>query len=272
MSSKHFKFGYSELGHEHGSDHVLARRRRLVETLWSVRVAKPQDFLVLPDGRADLILSFKLDPEASETSSCKSIELTVVGPSTAAISVPINVVDGFLGVRLKPEQAGLLKRPDDLADKRLSGEDTLERIPSLRALPKETPDFKALVVAFRALLDQMPDGDVNPETARAVDLIHFSGGRIGISELCQALDVGERRLHRLFRRHVGLSPKAYVDVIRFQRAVRLCRKGMSVGQCAFEAGYSDQAHMSRAFRRHGGFTPARMPDFSLGSIPTGKID
>lgn len=272
MISKQMQIGYFKLGHEHGSDHVLARRRRLVETLWSVRVAKPQDFLVLPDGCADLILSFKLDPEASGTSSCKSIEPIIVGPSTAAISVPITVDDGFLGVRLKPEQARLLKRPNDVADKRLSGEDAFKRIPLLRALPKETHDFEALVVAFRALLDEMPDGDVNLEMARAVDLVHFSGGRVGISELCQSLDVAERQLHRLFLRHVGLSPKAYVDVIRFQRAARLCRRGMSIGQCAFEAGYSDQGHMSRAFRKHGGFTPARMPDFSLGSIPVGMVN
>ncbi|MEM1388190.1 MAG: AraC family transcriptional regulator [Pseudomonadota bacterium] len=269
MTSTHFQFGYVELGQHQGSDEILARRRRLVETLWSVRIPQPQDFLVLPDGRSDLIIRFKLNPTSKPPNSIRKIEPVIVGPSTFALNVPIDADDGFLGVRLKPEQAKILKQPSDLVDTLISGQEARELLPVLNALPDEACDFEALLTLFRLLLNQMPESEVNPETARAVDLIHLSGGRISVSELSHTLGVGERQLHRLFLRHVGLSTKVYADVIRFQRAVRLCRKGVSIGQCAFEAGYSDQAHMSRAFRKHGGFTPARMPDFSLGSIPTG---
>ena len=68
-------------------------------------------------------------------------------------------------------------------------------------------------------------------------------------------------------RHVGMGPQLYGAVLRFQRAVRLLHRGLTLVHTAHEAGYADQAHMIRAFRRYGGFTPARMPDVDLGWMP-----
>jgi AraC-like DNA-binding protein len=65
------------------------------------------------------------------------------------------------------------------------------------------------------------------------------------------------RSHRsfveLFRRAVGLTPKRYCRVRRFQRALALPRG--SLGALALAAGYSDQAHFTREFRALAGLTP-----------------
>lgn len=57
---------------------------------------------------------------------------------------------------------------------------------------------------------------------------------------------------------VGLSLRTLAGVLRFQQAVALqnARALPSLADLADAAGYADQAHMTRQFRRFGGFTPA----------------
>lgn len=69
-------------------------------------------------------------------------------------------------------------------------------------------------------------------------------------------DVGysHRRFIALFRGAVGLSPKRYCRVQRLQRAIaRIPTRSLS--EVALDAGYSDQAHLSREFRELAGISP-----------------
>ena len=62
---------------------------------------------------------------------------------------------------------------------------------------------------------------------------------------------------RAFARELGTTPHAYV----VQRRVRLARQLLLAGEtpasAAQGAGFADQSHMTRAFVRHFGITPAR---------------
>lgn len=63
-------------------------------------------------------------------------------------------------------------------------------------------------------------------------------------------------LGRLFHREVGLSPKRWAGIARFQNAVRLLAAGAApLAGVALRCGYADQAHLTRAFGRYGGVTP-----------------
>lgn len=60
----------------------------------------------------------------------------------------------------------------------------------------------------------------------------------------------------LFREATGLAPKGYARVRRFQRALHAARETVhGWGTIAFDAGYSDQAHLCREFRVFTGVTP-----------------
>jgi AraC-like DNA-binding protein len=75
--------------------------------------------------------------------------------------------------------------------------------------------------------------------------------------IVQATGYSHRTVAALFRRSVGLTPKQYARVMRFQRAIR-CLSGArsaSLVDVAIEAGYSDQAHFTREFKAFGGITP-----------------
>lgn len=89
--------------------------------------------------------------------------------------------------------------------------------------------------------------------------------------------LSHRRFIAQFRHAVGLAPKAYQRVLRFQHALRNLRRGDALASVASDAGYSDQAHFSREFLEFSGVTPAayrsRLPAHAnhlpVGELPAG---
>ena len=67
----------------------------------------------------------------------------------------------------------------------------------------------------------------------------------------------ERTLQRRFTAEVGVGPKAYQRVVRFRRAFALVSAASEGGlaAAAHRAGYYDQAHLNRDFRRFAGAPP-----------------
>jgi transcriptional regulator GlxA family with amidase domain len=71
------------------------------------------------------------------------------------------------------------------------------------------------------------------------------------------MGVSERHLRRLFRETVGVSPKTFARMSRFQRALQAARSDGRAGwaSIAAAAGYYDQAHLIADFRVLAGVTP-----------------
>jgi AraC-like DNA-binding protein len=61
---------------------------------------------------------------------------------------------------------------------------------------------------------------------------------------------------RLFKRHLGITPHAYLVMVRLVRAQALLRAGWSATDTAHELGFCDQSHFIRRFRQATGTTPA----------------
>jgi AraC-like DNA-binding protein len=67
----------------------------------------------------------------------------------------------------------------------------------------------------------------------------------------------ERTLQRELVFWAGLPPKALARIFRMERAAGMIRGGdRSLAMVALDAGYSDQPHMTREFRRLTGRAPA----------------
>lgn len=82
-------------------------------------------------------------------------------------------------------------------------------------------------------------------------------GRVSINTLASAAGVSRQQLTRVFRERVGVSPKLYCRLARFQSALSFARAGESVdwARAAFELGYADQSHMIAEFRQFSSLTP-----------------
>ena len=64
-------------------------------------------------------------------------------------------------------------------------------------------------------------------------------------------------LCRVFREAVGMTPRAYQTQVRVRRAKSLLRAGLPITLVAVQAGFYDQAHFTRNFKRIVGLTPGR---------------
>ncbi len=82
-------------------------------------------------------------------------------------------------------------------------------------------------------------------------------GSPGPGPVAAQLGVSLPHLVRSFSRAYGLPPHRYVVSRRLDLARRLLLAGMPAGQVAVEAGFHDQSHLTRHFRRLLATTPGR---------------
>jgi AraC-like DNA-binding protein len=117
----------------------------------------------------------------------------------------------------------------------------------------------------KRLADRLP---ASPDVAWAWRRLTETDGRVRIAELTEELRCSHRHLTTRFREQLGLPPKAFAQILRFDRAVRRLRRegGGSLTQVAHECGYYDQAHFNRDFRRFAGSTPTAL---LAGVLPDG---
>ena len=76
-----------------------------------------------------------------------------------------------------------------------------------------------------------------------------------LEELAEAVGLGPFALSRAFSAAYGLPPHAYLNQLRVDRARGLLAAGRAPAEVAAEVGFTDQAHLSRHFRRHLGVPP-----------------
>jgi AraC-like DNA-binding protein len=108
-----------------------------------------------------------------------------------------------------------------------------------------------------------------PAVDWAVARLHQTGGGARIATLAAELGCSRRYLTRRFADEVGLPPKALARQIRFARVcARLRQEPTAWARLASEAGYCDQAHLSRDFRELAGTTPT---DFVARLLPGGGV-
>lgn len=89
----------------------------------------------------------------------------------------------------------------------------------------------------------------------AVDLVVGSGGTMPVTAMASACAVSRKQFDRRFREEVGLAPKPFSRIVRFQRALRLLRGPLRTIEVAYESGYFDQPHFNREFKEFTGVTP-----------------
>lgn len=87
---------------------------------------------------------------------------------------------------------------------------------------------------------------------------------LSLDELAQIASLSTWHFLRLFRARFGSAPHAFVIERRIERAQCLLLRGvLPVKEIAAVCGFSDQAHMTRLFRRHLGVTPAAVRSSSM---------
>jgi AraC-like DNA-binding protein len=113
-------------------------------------------------------------------------------------------------------------------------------------------------------------GATNDIAAHMRSTMHDCLG-VDLDELAGAAGCSRFAAYRAFTSVYGLPPSDYQRQLRIRQARRLLADGTSPAVAAAEAGFADQAHLTRWFRRYYGITPgayqsARSPGDPLGLL------
>ena len=172
----------------------------------------------------------------------------VAGP---ALSVGAELVPGacevFFGAPAD-ELSGRHTALEDLWGPRTVGE-VRERLQEAGSAGRRLDVLESLLAARLPRLRGL-----HPAVAHALERLAAAAD---VGEIVRETGISHRHLVALFRRAVGLPPKLYGRVLRFQSALHRLAADPAAPQVevALDAGYSDQAHFARDFRALAGITP-----------------
>lgn len=93
---------------------------------------------------------------------------------------------------------------------------------------------------------------------RAVSLVKLRKGDITVEELGMLMNVNYKWLERNFRSYLSVTPKSYINNIKILYAYTVMEREHKLTGVAMEAGYYDQSHFIKAYRKFTGTLPSAL--------------
>jgi len=220
---------------------------------------------IMPDGCIELIFNLA-DPfkryHANNRIELQPATLLAGQMQRFAMIEPAGGVKLF-GIRFHPGGAyPFLQLPlNELTDQIINfenianrlGRELTEKIQTARSLRER---LRIIETVFLARLDSRYE---TARTVRAVvALMIQKDGMIPIERLQKMAGISERQLDRQFQTQVGLTPKFFSRLLRFQKVFKAVAQNRNLGWSfiASECGYYDQAHFIHDFKNFSGQNPA----------------
>jgi AraC-like DNA-binding protein len=183
----------------------------------------------------------------------------VTGVQAAAKTYTYEPQTGSLLVRFTPQGACCLGIPAaELADRSVALDAILPRARLAQAHEqlREATHTAARIAVVEQWLAELPYED-DPLVTCATRLLEDTHEPARVAALARRLGLSERQLERRFLARIGVTPKRFASLRRFERAVERAATAPSLTVAALEAGYYDQSHFIRDFRRFAGASPTR---------------
>ena len=119
---------------------------------------------------------------------------------------------------------------------------------------------EAITIIEKRLLSRLEDTAIYNFKRVGVSLKHlFLDNAINVENMAQLACLSRKQFERVFFNAVGMKPKEYSNVARFQKSLLLMQNGnRDFADIAYSCGYADQSHFIRECRRYSGTTPAEL--------------
>ena len=218
---------------------------------------------VLPTGEMHLVVRLTEGPvqlyPRPDALAPHDVGLATVSGMRSTAYVKVAAPVRSVGVQLHPGVSPLLlgAPADELAGRHWVLEDLWgatavrmrERLLDAGSLARQLDLFEVMLASRLPRIHAL-----HPAVALALGRL---GAGVPVAEVVRETGRSHRSFIALFRQAMGLSPKLYCRVQRFQRVIRrmMAEPAAAWSDVALDAGYSDQPHLVREFRDLAGLTP-----------------
>jgi AraC-like DNA-binding protein len=264
------------LGHRVETTAMRYRVRRpgpplsgFIDYLWSLNDASEHAReRIIPSGTIELVINLAQDEFRNYGSSATADPLRrlpgaiVSGCYGAPFEIDTRVHAAVVGVHFKPGgAAGFLGvPPGELADAHVALDELWERqaIALRERLCAASSPRDRFRILEHALSVRLARGRA-PRSAVKQALIELDRPGIDVGRVSRELRLSRRRFIEIFTEDVGMTPKRYARVRRFQRALAMAtaRSSPHWAELALECGCFDQAHLCREWAELTGVSPSQ---------------
>lgn len=223
---------------------------------------------ILPSGAFELVFNLRDNRlriyKAAQPDRCQHLSGAIVsGPYEGFFLADTAEEASVMGVHFKPGGAfpflGL--SADELADTHIDleavwGRRAAETCERLSATTSSARRFRLLENSLLSHLFRPLEH--HPAVSLALEGFRLDNSRALVRKLARNAGLSDRRFIDVFSFEVGLKPKVFNRVQRFQRVLARVHRNPAPdwGQLALEQGYFDQSHLIRDFLAFSGFSPA----------------
>jgi len=223
---------------------------------------------LLPDGSVEVVFNLAEDKirlyDRENTDKFRTIGGSVIcGPHSQFFVIDTAEQDVVAGIHFKPGGAyPFLKMPSSELQNRHAGLEEiwgpLAGLVREQLLAAKTPEERLRVLERALWLAAGGTLGRHPAVAFALNAFGGAPGVRTIAEVTQQIGLSARRFIEVFHKEVGLTPKLFCRVRRFQKVLPHIQRGRAVdwAQIALDCGYYDQAHFIHDFQAFSGINPS----------------
>ena len=244
--------------------------RRYVRYYWMLRSDVAFDELTFPIGCPQLIFHKKTPlyiPELCAYQPAFAVSGQVNFPSRLQSSGDLEMIVAVL----HPHALGLISGvpASELYNMEVSGYDLLDRsLVELGRRVYDTSDVAECIGLIESWLMSAIYGRGMTSDDRRIEAavgMLLSDTGMGVGAMAECACLSPRQFGRVFRSMVGMGPKEYAKIARFQKSLWMMQCGeRDFASIAYACGYADQSHFIRDCRVYSGRTPGSLSEAAGG--------
>lgn len=218
---------------------------------------------VYPCGYATIVFHYGSPSIFQKKDSSKNIEpnLVICGQQTSYYDLSLSGKTGMILIVFKPHGVrSFFNFPiTELLNENLSLHDLLnnETIELEDKLFNSPNNRQRITLLENFLIKRLIHNNEFERVEHALKIIENSKGQIKTQDIAHEVCLGIKQFERTFSKYVGINPKKYAGIVRFQNVIQMRskHKNSSMFQLAFDNGYYDHAHFIHDFKSFSGLSP-----------------
>lgn len=215
-----------------------------VESFWYLQNQSDQEkeVVVLPDGRIDLFFS---------QSTTAAFHVTLLGIETNPGKASIAAQCTTFAISFKPLTAEyLFHEPFD----HLLGKAQNMPVDFWGFSTNDLHDFEHCCNKATEKIQSLLPKEIDHRKRKLFELIYASKGALSVRELSEKVFWSSRQINRYFNQQLGLSLKAYCNILRFRASFQQIKDGKLFP----EQNFADQSHFIREVKKLSGVSPKEL--------------